>query len=179
MRSHAKYHVDSSLLRLLVLISMEIGLLDALYRLQSLPFLSIPGADPPAWRLWLASTPPQDAVAAVLRLVATVAAWWLLATTGLYLAARLTRVPAMVRALEWTTPRAVRRLIDRAVTLSVIASLAGGTAAFAGGGNPPAPVVAVVGGQPGILLPPGTRPGAQPQPSPEPLPLPVPPVPVP
>jgi hypothetical protein len=175
MRSHAKYHVDSSLLHLLVLISMEIGLLDALYRLESLPFLRTPGADPPAWRLWLASTPPQDAVAAVLRLIATGTAWWLLATTGLYLAARLTRVPAMVRALEWTTPRAVRRLIDRAVALSVIASLAGGTAAFAAGGNPPAPVVAVAGRQPGTLLLPGTELGTQPQPSPEPLPVPVPP----
>ena len=80
----------------------------------------------------------------------------------------------MVRTLEWTTPRVVRRLIDRAVALSVIASLAGGTAAFAGGGNPPAPVVAVMGGRPDILLPPGIGPGAQPQPSPEPLPVPVP-----
>ncbi|TMK52756.1 MAG: LysM peptidoglycan-binding domain-containing protein [Actinobacteria bacterium] len=176
MRSHTKSCVDISLLRLFGLISMEIGLLDALYRLESLPFLRTPGADPPAWRLWLASTPPQDAVAAVLRLAATAAAWWLLATTGLYLAARLTRVPAMVRALEWTTPRAVRRLIDRAVALSVIASLAGGTAAFAGGGNPPAAVVAAVGRQPGILLPRGTTPGTQPQPSPEPLPVPIPPV---
>ena len=175
MRSHTKSCVDISLLRLFGLISMEIGLLDALYRLESLPFLRTPGADPPAWRLWLASTPPQDAVAAVLRLAATAAAWWLLATTGLYLAARLTRVPAMVRALEWTTPRAVRRLIDRAVALSVIASLAGGTAAFAGGGNPPAPVVAAVGRQPGILPLPVTGPGAQPQPSPEPFPVPLPP----
>ena len=174
MRSHAKYYGCAGLLHLLMLIGMEIGLLDALYRLESLPFLRTPRADPPAWRLWLASTPPQDAVAALLRLAATAAAWWLLTTTGLYLVARLTRVPAMVRTLEWTTPRVVRRLIDRAVALSVIASLAGGTAAFAGGGNPPAPVVAVVGGQPGILLPPGTRPGAKPQPSSEPFPLPAP-----
>src|SRR5438132_196426 len=175
MRSHTKSCVDISLLRLFGLISMEIGLLDALYRLESLPFLRAPGADPPAWRLWLASTPPQDAVAAVLRLVATGAAWWLLATTGLYLAARLTRVPAMVRTLEWTTPPAVRRLIDRAVALSVIASMAGGTAAFAGSGNPPAPVMATAGRRPGTLLPPGTGPGTQSQPSPEPLPVPVPP----
>jgi len=84
MRSHAKSHVDSSLLRLLVLISMEIGLVDLLYRLGSLPFLRTPGADPPAWRLWLASTPPQDAVAAVLRLAATAAAWWLHTPTPVY-----------------------------------------------------------------------------------------------
>jgi len=175
MRSHTEYHPCEGLLRLLVLTGMEIGLIGTLYRLQALPFLRTPGADPRAWRLWLASTPPQDAVAAVLRLVATAAAWWLLATTGLYLAARLTRVPAMVRALEWTTPRAARRLIDRAAVLSVIASLASGTGAFAGGSNPPTPLVAVAGGQPGILPLPGTRLGTQPQPSPEPLPVPVPP----
>ena len=174
MRSHAKCPRSEGPLRLFVLMGMEICLLDALYRLQSLPYLRTPGADPSAWRLWLASTPPQDAVAALLRLAATAAAWWLLTTTGLYLVARLTRVPAMVRTLEWTTPRVVRRLIDRAVALSVIASLAGGTAAFAGGGNPPAPVVAVMGGRPDILLPPGIGPGAQPQPSPEPLPVPLP-----
>src|SRR5438105_8960193 len=124
MRYHAKSYVDSSLLRLFVLISMEVGLLDALYRLESLPFLRTPGAEPSAWRLWLASTPPQDAVAAVLRLVATGGAWWLGATTALYLAARLARIPGLVMALQWTTPRAVRRVVDRALELSVIASLA-------------------------------------------------------
>src|SRR2546421_6390650 len=174
MRSHAKSYVDSSLLRLFVLISMEVGLLDALYRLESLAFLRTPGADPSAWRLWLASTPPQDAVAAVLRLVATGCAWWLAVTTGLYLAARLARIPGLVRALEWTTPRTVRRLIDRALALSVIASLAGGTAAFAGGAPPaPVPVVSIVGGQPGVLQPAGTSLGTQPVPSPEPLPIPT------
>jgi nucleoid-associated protein YgaU len=163
------------LLRLLVLIGMEIGLLDALYHLEALPFLRTPGADAPAWRLWLVATPPQDAVAAVLRLAATAAAWWLLATTGLYLVARLTRVPAIVRTLEWTTPGAVRRLIDRAVALSLITSLAGGTAAFAWGGQLPTPVAAVADRRPGTLVPRSTGPGTQPQPSPEPLPVPAPP----
>jgi hypothetical protein len=176
MRSHVKSRINCSFLHLVVLTCMEVALLDVLYRLEALPFLKTPGASPSAWALWLASTPPQDAVAAVLRLVATIAAWWLLAGTALYLAARLARIPGMVRALEWTTPRAVRRLIDRAVALSVIASLAGGTAALAGGSGPPSPVVAFVGSRPGVLLPPGTGPGAQTQrsPSPEPLPVPIP-----
>src|SRR2546427_185089 len=99
MRSHAKSYLSNRLSHLFVLISVEIALLDTLYRLESLPFLRTPGTDPPAWRLWLASTPPQDAVAAVLRLVATAAAWWLLATTGLYLAARLPHVPPLVPAV--------------------------------------------------------------------------------
>src|SRR5438067_2421121 len=99
MRAHAKYDGCAGLVHLLMLIGMEIGLLDALYRLESLPFLRTPGADPPAWRLWLASTPPQDAVAALLRLAATAAAWWLLATTGLYLVARVVRVAPSWREL--------------------------------------------------------------------------------
>jgi hypothetical protein len=174
MRSDAKSPHSRPFWRLLALVAVEVGALQALSRLASLAYLRTPGADPSAWRLWLASTPPQDAVVAVLRLVATGGAWWLAATTALYLAARLARVPALVRALEWTTPRAVRRLVDRALALSVIASLAGSTAAFAGGAPPaPVPVVAVVGGEPGVLLPAGTSLGTQPVPSPEPLPIPA------
>jgi hypothetical protein len=173
MRCDAKSSPSWPVWRLLALIAAELGALQALSRLGSLAFLKTPGGDPSAWRLWLASTPPQDAVAAVLRLVATGGAWWLAATTGLYVTARLARIPCLVRALEWTTPRAVRRLIDHALALSVIASLAGSTAAFAGGAPPaPVPVVTVVGREPGVLLSAGTSPGTQPVPSPEPLPMP-------
>jgi hypothetical protein len=137
-----------------MLIAVELGALQVLSRSGSLAFLRTPGADPSAWRLWLASTPPQDAVAAVLRLAATGCAWWLVATTGLYVVARLARIPGLLSTLEWTTPRAVRRVIDRALALSVIASLTGGTAAFAGGAPPiPVPVISA--------------------PSPEPLPIPT------
>jgi hypothetical protein len=174
MRSDAKSSDSRAVWRLLALITVELSALQALSRLASLAFLKTPGADPSAWRLWLASTPPQDAVAAVLRLVATGGAWWLGATTALYLAARLARIPGLVMALQWTTPRAVRRVVDRALALSVIASLAGGTAAFAGGAPPaPVPVVAVVGGEPRVLLPAGTSLGTQLVPSPEPLPIPT------
>jgi hypothetical protein len=173
MRSNAKSPHFQPVWRLVALIAVEVGALQSLSRSGSLSFLSTPAANLSAWPLWLASTPPQDAVVAVLRLVATASAWWLAATTALYLAARLARIPGLVRALEWTTPRAVRCLVDRALALSVIASLAGSTAAFASGAPPaPVPVVAVVGGEPGVLLPAGTSLGAQPVPSPEPLPIP-------
>jgi hypothetical protein len=175
MRSYAKTSFEGSFLRLLVLFAVEVGCLLTLHRFGSLAFLRTPGADLSAWRLWLASTPPQDAVAWMLRLAATVCTWWLLATTGLYVAARLARIPNLVRALEWTTPRAIRGFVDRSLALSMVATLAGGTAAFAGGGAPPAPapVLMVVGGQSGVLLPPGIRPGAQPVPRPQPLPVPT------
>jgi hypothetical protein len=154
-------------MRLLVLIAVEMGSLLALCRLGSLTFLRTPGLDPPAWRLWLAMTPAQDALASVLRLAATGCAWWLLATTGVYVAARMTRVRGLVRATAWTTPRAVRRLIDRSLALSMVATLAGGTAAFAASGAPPAPVpvVALVGGHspqpfPVAPVPPAASPAA-------------------
>ena len=67
---------------------------------------------------WLAATAPDDAVVAVVRLVALVLAGWLLATTVVYFLARLTRVPALVRATAWTTLPAVRRVIDAALTQS-------------------------------------------------------------
>jgi hypothetical protein len=170
MRSYAKTSLFRSSMRLVVLIAVEIGSLQALSRLGSVSFLRTPGLDLSAWRLWLATTPPQDAIVSALRLGATACAAWLLAATGLSIAARLTRIPGLVRATEWTTPRAVRRLIDRAVALSVVATLAGGSAALAGGGAPPAPVVVMVGGQTGVLLPAGARSGATPVASPLPLP---------
>jgi hypothetical protein len=175
MRSYAKSSSSDGFLRLLGLIAVEMSSLLILRRLGSLAILRTPSADLSAWRLWLASTPPQDAIASALRLVAAACTWWLLATTGLYVAARLARIPSLIRALAWTTPRAVRRVIDRALMLSMAATLASGTAAFAGGGAPPAPTPAliVVGGPPGVLLPPGIRSGGHPVPTPQPLPIPA------
>src|SRR5438105_9294110 len=69
---------------------------------------------------WLATTAPDDAVTAVVRVVALALAGWLLATTTLYLLARLTGVPGLVRAAGWATLPAVRRLVDGAVAASVL-----------------------------------------------------------
>lgn len=144
---------------LLVLTGTQIASLRALSLVGSIPFLRTPGFDLPSWHLWLATTPPQDAIASLLRLVALGCTWWLLAGTGLHLAARLTRIPGLVRATRWTTPQAVRRLIDRAVALSFVATLAGGSAALAGGGPPPVPLP-VVSPQPAPMpaAPPAQRP---------------------
>src|SRR6266849_4939789 len=93
MRSYAKPSAIGIFLRLLVLVGVEVGSVPALKRLGSLPYLTTPGASISAWEGWLRSTAPQDAVISVLRLVATGCAWWLLATTVLYLAARVIRIP--------------------------------------------------------------------------------------
>lgn len=166
--------------QLTLLLAVEAGSLPVLQRLGSLAFLRTPGASLSAWRWWLEQTPAQDAVASVLRLVATAAAYWLLATTLLYLMAKLGHLHRVIRALGWTTLPAVRRLVDRAAALSVAVTLAGSATAWASGGPPPgpAPVVAVVGGHPGVLVPPGIRPlapsAATPEPSPVPMPTPAP-----
>src|SRR5713226_577406 len=136
MRSYAKPSAIGIFLRLLVLVGVEVGSVPALKRLGSLPYLTTPGASISAWEGWLRSTAPQDAVISVLRLVPTGCASWLLGIP----------VPRLLGALEWTTPAPIRRLVDRAVALSMVATLAGAGAAFASAGGPPdpAPVVVVV-----------------------------------
>ncbi len=69
---------------------------------------------------WAADTAPEDAVVAVVRLLGLGLAAWLLASTVLYLLARLTRVPALVRGASWATMPAVRRIVDAAVAASVL-----------------------------------------------------------
>ena len=43
---------------------------------------------------WVGSTPPEDAIAAVLRVIALAIAYWLLATTAAYSIGRLSGFPA-------------------------------------------------------------------------------------
>lgn len=70
---------------------------------------------------WLADTPPEDVLVGLVRVAALVLAWWLVASTALYVLARMTRVPSLVRAVEWTTLPAVRRLIDGVAATTVAA----------------------------------------------------------
>ena len=69
---------------------------------------------------WLSTTAPDDAVIAVVRLAGMALAVWLLATTVLYLLARLSRVPALVHSIEWATLPGVRRVVDAAVAASIV-----------------------------------------------------------
>jgi hypothetical protein len=172
MRSYAKQGCGRAFLRLALLLCLEAGALPLLNHLGSLPFLATPSGGVAAWRLWLQTTPPEDAVASLLRLVATACAMWLLATTLLYLVARLGAIHRLGAALAWTVPGPVRRLIDGALTLSVLASLAGGGAALAATPRPPVPppAVVVVTGPRGVLIPPGITPPSPPTRAPSPPP---------
>jgi hypothetical protein len=55
------------------------------------------------WRepvLWLTASPLQDVIGAVIRTIGLILAYWLLASTLLYLVADLTRLPAVMRAVR-------------------------------------------------------------------------------
>ena len=87
-----------------------------------------------------------DVTVAILRLVGLVLAYWLLGSTLLYTAAKATRVPGAVRAVEWTTLPAVRRIVDSTVAVSItLSSFGTAGAAMAQVPTPPPPVVHDVG----------------------------------
>ena len=105
-----------------------------------------------ALELWLQVSPLEDVVAAILRLLGLTVAYWLLLSTAVYLLARMTRLPALIGAVEWATLPVVRRAADRAVALALVGSSFAGPAAPALAvdaddlpGVPPPPVVQVDG----------------------------------
>jgi hypothetical protein len=115
------------------LVVLEVGVVVGLHRLGGLAAFRIPwqhfGRD---LGPWLLHSPVEDVLGAVLRMVALLVAWWLLASTALYLAASLTRVPALIRSVEWLTLPLVRQVADRAVAVALATSIAGATPAVAG-----------------------------------------------
>jgi hypothetical protein len=76
---------------------------------------------------WLLNSPIQNLLGSVLRMVALVMAYWLLASTVAYLLASLTRLPGAVRAVGWATLPLVRRVADHAVAVTLATSMVGGT----------------------------------------------------
>jgi hypothetical protein len=72
---------------------------------------------------WLRDGDPATVVVALLRGVALVGAGWLLASTLLYFAAAVSRAPAAMRAVRWSTLPAARRAIDAACAVSVATSV--------------------------------------------------------
>jgi LysM domain len=96
------------------------------------PPLSSEGA-----RLWLDQRQPVDVAFAVLRLVALALGWYLLAVTVAALLARLARLATVVTAIDVVTVPGVRRLVNTALGLSLVATSYPGLAA-AGTAEPPA-----------------------------------------
>ncbi|MFL6104774.1 MAG: hypothetical protein ACJ74K_15955, partial [Actinomycetes bacterium] len=109
---------------LLGLLGLELAAVVGLHWLGRFQGLQI-GWDAPV--PWLLSSPVQDILGALLRTVALVMAYWLLASTLLYLLASLTRLPSAVRAVSWATLPLVRRVADHAVAVTLATSMVGGT----------------------------------------------------
>jgi hypothetical protein len=104
-----------------VLAAEAVGVVLAI-RAGSRPPFDLPLDD---WEPWTRAE-SGDALASAVRVVALVAASWLLATTLLYLAASVARLPRLARACGSVTPRGVRRVVDTACAASlVLGALAG------------------------------------------------------
>src|SRR6266508_3615139 len=157
----------------LSLLAFELAAVVLLTRLGSVPELRIP------WHSltpWLLNSPVEDVLAAILRNIALLIAWWLLGSNLLYLLARLTRVPSAIRAVRWLTLPVVRRATDHALALTLATSLMGGGPAAARAGTSPSRQpprlrpgrgrAAGAAADPDHLWPAGLRPPVRRQPAP-------------
>jgi len=110
--------------QVLLLVAGEVAALIALHRLGAEPFLQVPWDDVGGW---LATADPLDALAAVLRLAALGAVWWLTATTVVAVGVRA--AGRSRSALDRLTLPVIRRIADRvggvAVTAALLTSPAG------------------------------------------------------
>jgi hypothetical protein len=113
-------HTVRRLTSLLVLLAGEVAAVVLLARLGRREPFAIPFDDVGNW---VRATDPADAVVALIRLVALVAAGWLLLTTLIYMAARATDTSRALRALEWATLPTVRRVVDRALVFVAVGAL--------------------------------------------------------
>jgi hypothetical protein len=138
---------------LLGLLGLEVAAVLGLHGLGRFAGLRI-GWDEPV--PWLLNSPIQNVLGSILRMVALVMAYWLLASTVAYLLASLTRLPGAVRAVGWATLPLVRRVADHAVAVTLATSMVGGStlgvagpALAADGLGPPAPKPAAAAGAAG------------------------------
>jgi hypothetical protein len=143
--------------RLVAVVGFEIGCLGGLFLLGQQPWLRIRWSD---WGTWVRITPAEDAIAAFAWLAAVACAIWLMGSTLVYTVARVSRVPALIRSVEWMTLPAIRRVTDRVLAAVLVAATMTATPVRA---EPPPPVLAVVD-QDGPWLPPGLTGPASPGP---------------
>jgi hypothetical protein len=131
-------------LTLPALLLLEVAAVLGLQRLGQVPALRIPWGDlGRGLGPWLAHSPVENVLGALLRTIALVMAWWLLASTTLYLLASLSRAPALIGGMARLTLPAVRRATDGAVAVALATSLLGaGTTAAAAAAQPPGRVAA-------------------------------------
>jgi hypothetical protein len=157
-----------------VLIGIEVATFVLVLHLGAAAGFAVDWSDPAGW---LAQAAPEDALAAIVRLVTLVAIAWLLAST--ILAATLPRRPgtrsaALIRAI--TAPGAAR-LLERVLAVSLVTGTTLGPALAAGAGAPPPTAeveIDVRSGRADAAPPPPVEPTTVPEPAPTPAPLPAP-----
>jgi len=98
------------------LLGFEAGAIVALHRLGQLEWMNIPWS---SLRMWLDIAPLEDVVAAGLRTIALVVAYWIAGSTAAYVVARASRIPGLIRATAWATLPPIRRVIDRTIAITV------------------------------------------------------------
>lgn len=155
---------------LLLTLAAELATVWSLTTIGARPELALPRHHVGAW---LQTRPPADVLIALLRGVALVGAWWLLAGTVLYVVAVASRIPGALRAVRWATLPAVRRIVDAAFAASLAtgAVLAPTVASAATSPGPP-PTTLVRDGRGGQLASlPATAPNPAPAPPPTPAPV--------
>ena len=82
---------------------------------------------PVAWHdldRWLQFTPADEIVMASIRYLALACAYWLLASTSLYVIGLLAGLPSLIQSVEWATLPIVRSVATRAVAASLAATTA-------------------------------------------------------
>jgi hypothetical protein len=119
---------------LTLLVAGEAIAVVGLHRLGGVDGFAIPRHD---LARWLQQTPSEDVLLAGVRLAALAAAWWLLGSTLLYVAARVARLHGTATVLGGATLPAVRRWADRAAAVSIVAATALGVGRPAAAGPPP------------------------------------------
>jgi nucleoid-associated protein YgaU len=162
------------LARVGALVGAEAATVAVLHGLARIDGLRGPGGDPAAW---LRTSSPEEVVAGTLRLLAVGCAWWLLASTVVYAVALVAGRAALARTLCRVVLPSVRRRVERALAVSIVASatLGSGVAGIAAAGEPvPEPSVEVRDGRAVEALPPPGPPAAPTAPLPAPVPPPAP-----
>jgi hypothetical protein len=113
---------------LAALVGFEAATLLALHHLGSYEVAAVEWGD---LTNWLAETPPEDAIVAIVRMAAMALAWWLTASTVLYTIANAMRIPGLVRCVRWATFAPVRRMIEGALATTIVVGSTLGTAGVA------------------------------------------------
>lgn len=115
---------------LFLILCVEIAFVVGLHYLGSLDRMQIDFGN---FSKWLDTTPPEIALSASIRMLALVIAYWVLATSAVYIFARAFKIPGILQAMEFATLPFVRKAIDGALAATIIGGtvFGGASAVFA------------------------------------------------